>query len=52
MGYGNRDYVASAIKDHKDKVNSVLYIDAEAELSCYGRFAQDPIDEHLTNSVI
>jgi len=52
LGYGSRDYVASAIKDHKDKANTVVYIDGEAELSCYGRFAQDPIDEHLVNAKI
>jgi hypothetical protein len=50
QGYGDRDYVASAIRDHK--TGELVYVDAEAELSCYGRFAQDPIDEHLVNAKI
>ena len=50
LGYGNRDYVASAVKDHRTM--EMIYIDGEAELSCYGRFCQDPIDDHLVNAKI
>ena len=50
LGYGNRDYVASAIRDHQTQ--EVVYVDALAEESCYGRFCQDPIDDHLVNAKI
>jgi hypothetical protein len=50
MGYGNRDYVASAIKDHK--TGEMIYVDGQSEAACYGRFAQDPIDELLVNAKI
>ena len=51
QGYGNRDYIASAVKDHS-KPDELTYIDGEALLSCYGRFAQDCIDDHLVNAKI
>jgi hypothetical protein len=44
MGYGNRDYVASAIKDHK--TGEMIYVDGQSEA------AQDPIDELLVNAEI
>jgi exodeoxyribonuclease III len=47
-GIGDRDYVASAIKNHKTQ--ELVYVDADLEDSCYGRFAQDPIDDHLVNA--
>ena len=50
QGYGNRDYVASGIKDHRTR--EMVYVDGEALLSCYGRFAQDPIDDNLVNAKI
>jgi len=50
LGYGNRDYVAAAVKNHKTK--EMIYIDALNEFCCYGRFSQDPIDELLVNAKI
>ena len=50
-GYGGgRDYIASAIIDHK--TGELMYIDAEQVFSCYGRFANDPLDDHLVNAKI
>ena len=46
----SRDYVASAIKDHR--TGEMVYIDGEKEDSCYGRFSQDPIEDSLVNSKI
>ena len=51
MGYGSRDYIASACKDHS-KPNELTYIDGEQELCGYGRYAQDCIDDHLVNAKI
>ena len=48
--FRNNDYVASAIKNQKTK--EIIYIDGIQEESCYGRFAQDPIDESLVNAKI
>jgi exodeoxyribonuclease III len=45
-----RDYVASAVTNHKTK--KMIYIDSIRESSCYGRYAQDPIDEQLVNAKI
>ena len=45
-----RDYVASAIVDHKTQ--EMRYIDAEQFFSCYGRFANDPLDDHIVNAKI
>lgn len=50
QGYGSRDYVASAVKDHRTM--EMVYIDGEDALCGYGRFIQDPIDEHLVNAKI
>ena len=50
QGYGNRDYVASGIKDPRTR--EMVYVDGEALLSCYGRLAQDPIDDNLVNAKI
>jgi len=50
-GYGaGRDYIASAIVDHKTR--SMKFIDAEQFYSCFGRFANDPLDDHLVNAKI
>jgi exodeoxyribonuclease III len=50
-GYGvERDYVASAIVNHKTR--ELKYIDAEQFYSCFGRFANDPLDDHLVNAKI
>ena len=49
-GYGNKDYVAMAIKNHKTM--EFICIDGQDETSCYGRFAQDPINEDLVNAKI
>ena len=46
----NRDYMAEAIKDQR--TGERIYVDAIQELSGYGRFAQDPIDEELVNAKI
>ena len=47
-GGKGRDYVAAVIMDTKSKV--VSYIDSVEEDSCYGRYANDPIDELLVNA--
>jgi hypothetical protein len=50
-GYGvGRDYIAAALVDHKTR--TMMYIDAEQFYSCYGRFANDPMDDHLVNAKI
>ena len=50
-GYSNgRDYIASAITDHKTK--ALKYVDSEQFYSCFGRFANDPLDDHLVNAKI
>ena len=56
-GYANSDYVATVIKSKKKDVEGKwitekLHIDAIMETSCYGRFANDPIDDDLVNSKI
>jgi exodeoxyribonuclease III len=50
MGYGNKDYVIQAIKNHKTM--EFICMDSPEEASCYGRYAQDPIDEDLVNTKI
>ena len=49
-GYGNKDYVIEAIKNHKTM--EVVCMDSPDPTSCYGRYAQDPIDEDLVNTKI
>jgi exodeoxyribonuclease III len=49
-GYGNKDYVIEAIKNHKTQ--EVVCMDSPDTNSCYGRYAQDPIDEDLVNAKI
>jgi len=49
-GYGNKDYVIEAIKNHKTQ--EVVCMDSPDPASCYGRYAQDPIDEDLVNAKI
>ena len=49
-GYGNKDYVVMAIKNHKTM--EFVCMDSPDEASCYGRFAQDPINEDLVNAKI
>ena len=49
-GYGNKDYVVMAIKNHKTM--EFVCMDSPEEASCYGRYAQDPIDEDLVNAKI
>jgi hypothetical protein len=49
-GYGNKDYVVGAIKNHK--TGEVVYVDSTSEAGCYGRYAQDPINEDLVNAKI
>ena len=46
----NNDYVASAIRNQRTQ--DMVYIDGISSTSCYGRFAQDPIDEILVNAKI
>lgn len=46
----NRDYVASAVRDHR--TGEVVYTDAQVEDSCYGRFAQDPLSDEMVNAKI
>jgi hypothetical protein len=46
----NRDYVNWAVKNAKTKER--IYIDAIHESSCFGRYANDPIDDHLVNAKI
>ena len=48
--FRNNDYVASAVRNQTTK--EMVYIDGIQEDSCYGRFAQDPIDESLVNAKI
>ena len=48
--YADRDYVAEAVVDHVEKTR--IYIDSINEASCYGRFANDCIDDHLINAKI
>ena len=50
LGYHKGDYVASAIRDPISQ--QWVYIDAQERTCGYGRFAQDPIDEHLVNAKI
>ena len=49
-GYGNKDYVIEAIKNHKTMER--IAMDSPKVDSCYGRYAQDPIDEDLVNTKI
>jgi exodeoxyribonuclease III len=49
-GYGNKDYVIEAIKNHQTKES--VCMDSPDARSCYGRYAQDPIDEDLVNAKI
>ena len=49
-GYGNKDYVIMAIKNHKTM--EFVCMDSPDEASCYGRYAQDPIDEDQVNAKI
>lgn len=46
----DRDYVASALKNQTKR--EVIYIDSHDRTSCYGRYANDPIDESLVNAKI
>jgi exodeoxyribonuclease III len=50
MGYGSKDYVIMAIKNHKTM--EFICMDSPEEADCYGRYAQDPIDEDLVNAKI
>jgi exodeoxyribonuclease III len=50
MGFGSKDYVIQAIMNHKTM--EVVCIDSPREDDCYGRYAQDPIDEDLVNAKI
>jgi hypothetical protein len=49
-GYGSKDYVIEAIKNHKTMER--ICMDSPEVDSCYGRYAQDPIDEDLVNTKI
>jgi hypothetical protein len=49
-GYGSKDYVSQAIKNHKTM--EFVCIDSKEDDSCYGRYAQDPINEELVNTKI
>ena len=49
-GYGNKDYVIEAIRNHKTLER--VCMDSPGEADCYGRYAQDPIDEDLVNAKI
>jgi exodeoxyribonuclease III len=49
-GYGNKDYVIEAIRNHKTQ--EMVCMDSPDASSCYGRYAQDPIDEDLVNAKI
>jgi len=49
-GYGNKDYVIEAVKSHKTM--ELVCMDSPDPNSCYGRYAQDPIDEDLVNAKI
>ena len=48
----NRDYVQYAVKNHQSENKEFIYIDALSEVSCYGRYSNDPIDDHLVNAKI
>ena len=45
---GTRDYVMWVIKSMKTKEK--IYVDSRDETSCFGRFINDPIDDHLVNA--
>jgi exonuclease III len=47
-GISDRDYVASTIQCYKTQ--EMIYVDSGVEDSCYGRFAQDPIGDHLVKA--
>lgn len=49
-GYAHRDYVAEAVRDVLK--GTVVFIDSDQDDSCYGRYANDPIDESLVNAKI
>lgn len=46
----NRDYVASAYVNPGSK--ELRYIDSKCDNDCYGRYANDPIDDQLVNAKI
>ena len=48
--HGNKDYVVQAIRNHRTQ--EVVCMDSPEEMSCYGRYAQDPINEDLVNAKI
>jgi exonuclease III len=50
IAYADRDYVAAAVRNVLTK--EMVYIDSNQEDSCYGRYANDPIDELLVNAKI
>ena len=55
--YANGDYVAKVVKSRKKNangewVNEFIFVDAIMETSCYGRFANDPIEENVVNAKI
>ena len=49
-GHGNKDYVIEAIKNHRTQER--ICMDSPDPASCYGRYAQDPINEDLVNAKI
>jgi hypothetical protein len=46
----NKDYVQWVIKNAKTKER--IYVDAILDTCCFGRYANDPIDDHLVNAKI
>ena len=49
-GYKDTDYVVEAIKNQKTRER--ICMDSPHEASCFGRYAQDPINEDLVNAKI
>ena len=49
-GYEDGGYAVTAIKDHRRK--EYITVDSLNEDDCYGRYAQDPIDDLLVNAKI
>ena len=46
--HGTRDYIIWVIKNMQTKEK--VYVDGRDETSCFGRYINDPIDDHLVNA--
>jgi hypothetical protein len=48
--YSNTDYVVEAMKSHRTREK--IYMDSPRDTDCFGRYAQDPINEDYVNAKI